>query len=319
MARQRKDANPNPDLKMAVEFIVRERAKSELDESIKLGINPRGVNISKAESIGRDMLSGNFELNGETIKYNTLRKLIDGQNRHWACVWSGVEGYWTAVAYGVHCNDNIDTGSARHFGLLLRSKGVKNFGVVAGALSLIYSRKFTPLGWGTIGHRKPNNAELMNLYEQSEGIEQMTAFCRSKLDVFRKPSMMTAFSYVANKIDPVLTKWFIENLCTGDKTTSREPAHVLRQILLNSNIRGSHLGKYSLMSSRHKLALMIIAWNMTHEQRPVTGAKGSRLEWFESGPKSDKSFPILHGDYEAGYEGEFFPLEPAPQGSTEAS
>jgi hypothetical protein len=58
--------------------------------------NNRNLRVPVVQSYARDMVSGNWMLNGETIKFDQSGKLIDGQHRLSAVVTADVTVPWSS-------------------------------------------------------------------------------------------------------------------------------------------------------------------------------------------------------------------------------
>ena len=124
-------------MKMEELLITPEMAETWLSK------NPSNRTISKAwvDALARDMEAGEWDLNGESIKFNGDEALTDGQHRLAACVQSGV-AFRSVVITGVGNKRNIDNVRKRTFTDKLRIAGVKHYTSMSSALRTVGSYHF---------------------------------------------------------------------------------------------------------------------------------------------------------------------------------
>lgn len=101
-----KSENPN----VALVTITPEMA----EEMLKKNIGNRKINQANVNRIAADMATGNYKLNGETIKISPNGEILDGQHRLLAAVKSGMT-FKTYVVYNVERESigTIDMGKGR--------------------------------------------------------------------------------------------------------------------------------------------------------------------------------------------------------------
>jgi hypothetical protein len=94
--------------------------------------NQRSLSETHVNMIAEDLISGMWEINSETIKFNEAGRLIDGQHRLAACARSGVP-LPTFVARNVPASSmlTLDRHRRRSPGDMLRISGVTNSHKVA--------------------------------------------------------------------------------------------------------------------------------------------------------------------------------------------
>lgn len=94
-----------------------------------LAKNPNNRNIRQpvVTSYARDILAGNWMLNGETIKFDTAGRLIDGQHRLSAVIVADTT-VGMVVIRGVDADvmDTVDVGAKRTYADALRLQGEDN-------------------------------------------------------------------------------------------------------------------------------------------------------------------------------------------------
>jgi len=101
-----KSENPN----VALVTITPEMA----EEMLKKNIGNRKINQANVNRIAADMATGNYRLNGETIKVSSNGEILDGQHRLLAAVKSGMT-FRTYIVYNVERESigTIDMGKGR--------------------------------------------------------------------------------------------------------------------------------------------------------------------------------------------------------------
>jgi hypothetical protein len=101
-----KSENPN----VALVTITPEMA----EEMLKKNIGNRKINQANVNRIAADMATGNYKLNGETIKISPNGEILDGQHRLLAAVKSGIT-FRTYIVYNVERESigTIDMGKGR--------------------------------------------------------------------------------------------------------------------------------------------------------------------------------------------------------------
>lgn len=71
------------------------------EEMLKRNIANRKVNQANVNRIAADMATGNYRINGETIKISSNGEILDGQHRLLACIKSGVP-FKSYIVYNVN-------------------------------------------------------------------------------------------------------------------------------------------------------------------------------------------------------------------------
>lgn len=158
-----------------------------------LGTNTlnRPVRMSVVTAYARDMSSGRWKANGETVKFDKQGRLRDGQHRLQAIVLSGVTVPLT-VAFGLEEDavGTVDAGISRTAADLLNMKGVPHSalqGAVA-RLALLLG------GTGGVGNKKVTHTEvdehvathpeLLESVHRTEEARKLVRGCRPSLIVY---------------------------------------------------------------------------------------------------------------------------------------
>lgn len=239
-------------------FVTAEMARRWLRLNIE---NNRPLNQARITLYARDMRTGRWQENGDTIKFALTGELIDGQTRLSACVECGV-GFWSLVAYGVRKEAfiTIDRNQTRTPGQLLHlTTGVENYGNLAGALGWLHRfRDGIVLPAAT---SRPTTSELAELFAQHPGMAESVATAVSTNTRFRcgTVSALAMCHYVFTRQDATLTEAFFDALTVGAGLREIDPVYRLRERIIASQTK--RIAAYDF------IALMFKAWIAEREQR----------------------------------------------------
>lgn len=125
-------------LKIEYVEITPDIARSWLDTNQ----NNRRINKRFVSQFVQDMKSGNWQITGDAIRFDSNGTLIDGQHRLRACIEAGAS-FPSYVMYGLDPSSKevIDTGKARSARDVLSMRGLTNSGAIATALKIIVIEK----------------------------------------------------------------------------------------------------------------------------------------------------------------------------------
>jgi hypothetical protein len=246
---------------------------------IRLNIeNNRPINQQRVMQYARDMRTGKWHENGDTIKFAVGGELIDGQHRLLACIDCGI-GFWSLVAYGVKKEAfvTIDRHQARTVGQVLHlSTGISNYGHLAGALSWLY--RFRDGIVLPLTSARPTSGELAELFAEHPGMAESVKVAVSTNTRFRFGSVgaMAMCHYTFSRQDATLCEAFFDALAVGAGLREIDPVFRLRERIIASQAK--RLPVYDL------IALTFKAWNAEKEQRTMGGV----LRW-----QVGESFPNI--------------------------
>jgi len=144
-----------------------------------------------------------YELTGDTIKFNKSGHLIDGQHRMYSCSESG-NPLTTHVVFGLNNSvfDVLDEGSKRKASDVLYTHGINNATVVAGAIHWL--EFMTNKSNKTIKQQRSvtlTNRQTLKLYRTKyKGIEKYAKEITMALKTLRiSPSFLLALYWVISK------------------------------------------------------------------------------------------------------------------------
>ena len=229
--------------------------------------NNRTISKAMVLNLSAQMKSGEWKLNGESIKFNKLGRLLDGQHRLSAIVHSGV----TVELLVLHEFENdvfatLDTGKRRGGGDVLSIENVKNPNIVAGAIKLIiaYKNELTLNTSGAMSRYASNQKTIEferenNLSDLSN--QSMQWYLKNKIIT---PTQFLFLYFILRGIDKQDAHDFLEKLSGGANLGDKNPIKVLRDRILK--YRNS-----TLKLPQSQLIYMIFkAWNYYRDGKEIT-------------------------------------------------
>lgn len=269
------------DLTVRVEIITPVRAGDIL------GRNDRNRRIASAvvEKYGRDMKSGAWVLNGQTIKIGASGRLLDGQHRCAAAERYGVS-FPAIVVEGLDDDvfDTFDLGQRRSISAILRDREETNTANLAATLRYVW---LIEKGYMTLRNVAPTISELLDTLDRHPEVRDSVKFITRVRDV--TSSIALALHYFFSRAHKEKADEFLERLGDGVMLGAGSPILRLREILLadRANLKRR-------LSDSEKAALMIKAWNAHLADQAVRN-----LKW-QTGGERREDFPTIRGLGQAG-------------------
>jgi hypothetical protein len=250
-------------VKAEVVEITPKIARSLLERSN--GYNYRKMSHRHVQLLGRDMESGNWDLNGEAIIVDESGRCIDGQHRLAACV--SVDTSFPTVVITVPnetCDKNIDRGKCRRFQDLLAYGGVKHATHVSGAVRLIAQMEKV-YGTGMWGSNNWTNSELEDVLNRHPAVVDWTQMTKGCKDIV-SPSLVSApMAYVFPNRIATIGEEFVNGIKFGNDMVANDPRLVLRNKCVRRNAK-----KRETMPRHLIMAEVIKAWNAFCRGRKIT-------------------------------------------------
>jgi hypothetical protein len=240
------------------------------------------------------MRRGEWEQNGEAIKFDWNGQLRDGQHRLQAIVESGVV-LELLVVEGLRpeAQETMDTGARRNMSDVLALRGERNTAMLAATLGVLWRIQEDVLrkldsGGGAV---RSTPKELLKLLEQEPEIRNFLQQGRAVSERVQIPaSLAAAFWYVFNRIDAEDADKFFHSLKSGEDLSEGDPIFALRRFLERER-------QSSRILPRYRTAGMIVkAWNSWRRGETV------RAISFRAGGANAEDFPGIDGS------------EPSPMG-----
>jgi hypothetical protein len=247
---------------------------------LKKNVSNRPISQRWVEILVEIMKSGEFKLNGESIKFNDRGELIDGQHRLTACVISGIP----LETYVVHdltqeAYDTIDQGKKRTLADVLARRGEKYYTCLSAAIRVVH---LLELGkdYMTQSHRALRPHQLDEVLARHPEIREAVEYARTN---YRKPSLLppgvvAALYYAMRGINREKADTFFTRLYGGEGLTKNMPEYRLRQKLLEN------ISSVKKCQPEALVAYTIKAWNLSKAGKDCT----THLRWDDR-----EDFPVI--------------------------
>lgn len=247
-----------------------------------LAKNPNNRNLRQpvVASYARDMVSGNWRLNGETLKFDQAGKLIDGQHRLSAVIAADVS-VSMVVMRGVDADvmDTVDVGAKRIYADALKLQGEDNPTTLAAVVRrAVMWQQCARTNTGAV---RPTAGEMNNFIEANPQIRTSAGVAaRYATKTFLPASVIGLCHWLFSPLDPDEADWFLARVADGDGVAADSPIAALRLRIVRFRVGGGR--------ETEALALMILAWN-AHR----AGGSRSKLQ-MPKGGLAPANFPEPH-------------------------
>lgn len=225
---------------------------------------------------------GEWQLNGDTITFDSNGDLLDGQHRIEAVILSG-KPIRTLVVNGVVPESFItkDLGMIRTGGHILALKGEKHYNVLSGALSWLWKYERGVMLWTGV-KATPSRQQLLDLLERNPGMrDSVAAVGSSKRKVMVAGSPASFLHYKFSHNNRSKGDEFFDLLTSGAGLTEDSPVYLLRERLIRNKDAKARLRQVDI------IALCIKAWNAFS-----TGRSIRTLRWTNRGD-APEDFPEI--------------------------
>ena len=246
-------------MQLSVEQITPELAGAFLQTSK----GNRNFKDAKVRSYARDMASGLWKVNGETIIFDKSGALIDGHHRLRACVASQAN-FSTCVVRGADqdAQKTIDMGASRTLGDVLSFRGERNSNHLNAVILAIVA----------IGNGRPRSAnlssqEVLGFLEANPEVRQSAVVSARKV-LPRVGAVIGAIHFAATKSgEEEKFGRFFQSLSDGIPSYQGCAAHAVRERILRDATRRAK------MSVQDAHRLIVAAWNKFRISAPVKNIK----------------------------------------------
>lgn len=211
-------------MQTTLETITPEKATAWL----KLNTANRPINRKHVKNLAAAIRKGQWMVNGETIKFSTYGKLIDGQHRLSACVQSA-SPFDSLVARQVDPSaiSTVDCGKARQASHHLAMIGVPNATKIAAALKLVAGYERGSINYQGHTGFLLTNTDIDELLAVHPGILSSSQYV-SRLNPLITPSVTIALTYLLRRDSPSLADDFLEKAASGAGLEIGNPVLALR-------------------------------------------------------------------------------------------
>lgn len=241
---------------------------------------------AKIRRFAAAMKGKRWTVTGETIKFSSGGRLLDGQSRLMALVQAGVNAV-LEIRSGLpeEAQKSMDIGELRKGTHTLEMMGEKYPTVLAPALKLIWLLEGGNLGGSKVGRDGIlENFQLPEINAKHRDLQisvGWTMTTGSGMVRMLPPGLTAFFHYIFGRVDAELRDTFFEALHEGIGLTKLSPIYHLRERLLSDR----HDGTARLNKNRLHRVLMIKAWNASRKSAKVSG-----LTWLDG-----EAFPEIDG------------------------
>ena len=245
-----------------------EMAKKMLDTLIK----NRVINWKRVHLYAEEMKAGRWRLNGEPIKMNDKKQVLDGQHRLLAIMEAGVS-VWLTIASDIETDAfaTMDSGYTRKASQVYRMQNIKNATIVCGIVARKDETEKTGFYYSG-GHSRDklgtNEGLLMKFYEDVEGYGEAASIaqhCHQKLHMFPPTFLGSIFYYLRHtgKYEYIECEDFFKTLHTlGDNKVQQ--AAVLRDLVLKKQVNNA-----AKLKPEYSWCLIAKAWNKYVKGEPI--------------------------------------------------
>jgi len=260
--------NPHPLVKASVVYLDPTLARQLYDGNAE---NQRRVSSSNLRKVEESIKSGLFALNGESIIQSVSGKLLNGQHRVLAVLNTGI-GIWTVLVLNVPDEyfHTIDSGKSRSFSDVCQISGdsdARNVSTTILRLAEYYTDSRSVGTMQAIPH-----ARLQQVKEMCGDVTASISAVVASSNVMSRSR--TAWLYhVVSTQSKARADEFFGALANGESLSSISPVYHLRERMLREK------GAKAKLQNREALALLIKAWNVFIEERPL-----KTLRWTDGEP-----------------------------------
>lgn len=264
--------------------ITVETVTPEIAEQM-LGKNTHNRNLKAANLNGlvADMKAGNWQFNGEPIKFAKDGTLIDGQHRLTAIVKAGIPQEMLIVrGLEMKSQHTMDAGSTRSTADALKLRGEKNYGILASGIkaSILWERGVRKtLGGNGGGNHKVTTSQILDYLEAHPECREYARFAaRYKARIELPSSTLFLLWKVFSEIDYVDAEVFFDRLASHLELQG-SPIYALDRALTEANSGNVR------RSSSWRIAMTIKAWNKFRAGEQV------RILRYSPGGAAPEQFP----------------------------
>ena len=232
-------------------------------EWLELNENNRPLKTHSINAFTRDMSTGRWVMNGESLKFDRHNNVLDGQHRMWACVEAG-KPFTTMVIRGLPraVFDTLDTGEKRAASDILAMNGEVNIHATSAALK--YIGRY--LNGSMMNIQRFTNKEIESILKYHPNIREFVKIATTPSLRVRwcSGSVVATCWYLAHQINAEQAKNFFESFLLGTNLLPGSPILVLRNKLID--IKSNPLQK---LKPEHRIQLIIVAWNLWRKEKTL--------------------------------------------------
>lgn len=239
----------------------------------------RALSKSRLEFYTQQIQSGDWQLNGESIKFDWNGNLIDGQHRLSAIIEAN-KGITTYVIFGCDSDafKTIDTGKARSDADVLKIAGYENTALMASIIRLAMeynAGKYENAEQSkrlSITHKMILDYALAHKNQVHKAVEY-TVKNYPNSDRLLTPKLMGGLYYIFSTISETDTIDFMDKVCMGIGELDRfDPIRLLRKRLIDNR------SSYSKLPTIMIIILCFKTWNLYRNNDSIKHLRLSKTE-----------------------------------------
>lgn len=250
-----------------LELITPAKAQKWLDERS----NNRPLSEMYSKKIADSINAGEWEVNGETLKFDTANKLIDGQHRCLAVVITQ-QSIKSFVTRGLNdCTfDTIDIGKKRTIGAIYSKNGEVNANALAAAIAWLWRYKNGYIKEGRWAN--PRTKESISLLHANEEMRESVHFI-GKHSKMIPPSIAVCLHFLFRKKSREDADVFFARLFDGDGITKGN--HTSGILLLKNTLTANMASTRERFAPTYTWAITVKAWNAFHGRKVLKSLRFS--------------------------------------------
>lgn len=244
-------------------------------EWLGTNFNNRRLNERSIAKLIGALERNEWNVNGETIKFDVDGNLIDGQHRLWACLQSNT-GLRSLVVRDLprKVQETVDTGKPRTVANILGMRGYANSHSLASATNMTMKYYLSEVTSSRLTYTEAQKTSFLeDTPELIEGTKMAGALRKI---VTANPTVMATAWVIFNDIDAEACGRFFDSLRSGAGLSEHDPILVLR------NRIASERSSKRKLEPEDWLAYFIKTWNDWR-----TGRTRQLLQW-----RRDEQFPV---------------------------
>lgn len=209
--------------------------------------NNRPVSDTNVSNLVKEMVNEKWLVNGETITFNELGDMTNGQHRLRALIKADVT-LLLLVVTGLKSETfaTIDSGRKRTTSDVLAYAGVLSSKNSASLCKFIYGFKEGKYGaHKNVSARTLNNTAILGYYNSLDDVEINSSVnfgqtFSKKANGIITPTVLGGIYYILNEVNREKSNEFLTKLCTGDNLTKNSPILALRNRLIKAKIDNTY-------------------------------------------------------------------------------
>lgn len=262
--------------KPAREPVWQVEAISPADAEKYLARNAKNRSLSgkHVSNLAAAISRGEWEMNGDAIRFDVEGNLIDGQHRLSAVILAD-EPIKTIVIRNLSPTAfaTIDANKVRGGGDSLSVSDIKQPNTTAAVLRLIHSSGYNSDWSGVIGSSRLSNKQILALMDDHPEAEVYSDIAysgsRKHCRKILSPSLVAFGLCWLSRIDESQAQVFFDEIEYGENLTRHHPSNTLRTRLSDMAIAGQK----SRVGKREVLGLLFKAWNARREGKDMRLAR----------------------------------------------